>query len=129
MFAPLRLDPMSLIQLAVLGIVALALGLFVVRPVLAGGAAAALPAPGADDDLEMPAFGMANALSGEIDDDTGGGFGGLPMLADGGGFELPGESGGGSEDPVERLRGLIDDRREEAVQILRSWLDTPEEVE
>ena len=60
---------------------------------------------------------------------SGGGFGGLPMLADGGGFELPGESGGGSEDPVERLRGLIDDRREEAVQVLRSWLDTPEEVE
>jgi flagellar M-ring protein FliF len=30
-------------------------------------------------------------------------------------------------DPAQRLRGLVDERREEAVEILRSWLDEPEE--
>ena len=126
LFAAVRLDPMQLIQLAVLAVVALALGLFVVRPVLAGGGAIALPAPAPADD-DMPSFAVAEALTGEVDD--GSGFPGLPALASGGpgGFEIPADMGG--EDPVERLRGLIDERRDEAVQILRSWLDEPESVE
>ncbi|MFD1344036.1 flagellar basal-body MS-ring/collar protein FliF, partial [Litorisediminicola beolgyonensis] len=42
----LALDPMTLLQMAILGAVALGLGLFVVRPVLAGGReTAALPPP------------------------------------------------------------------------------------
>ncbi|SFD69161.1 flagellar basal-body MS-ring/collar protein FliF [Roseivivax sediminis] len=128
LFAGLRLDPMTLIQLGVLALVALVLGLFVVRPVLTGAGVAALPAPGpeADDDDGIPTFAVAEALSGEVDD--GDGFANLPMLSGGGdgSFDMASDT---SEDPVERLRGLIDERRDEAVQILRSWLDTPEEVE
>jgi len=30
------------------------------------------------------------------------------------------------DDPVQRLRGLIDDRREEAIQVLQSWIDDPD---
>ncbi|SLN57947.1 Flagellar M-ring protein [Roseivivax jejudonensis] len=127
LFAGIRLDLMALIQMAVLAVVALALGLFVVRPVLSGAGAAALPAPEADEpDAGLPAFGVADALTGEVDE--GGGFANLPMLASADG-DAGFEPGGAEEDPVERLRGLIEERREETVQILRSWLDTAEEIE
>ncbi|ETX29641.1 flagellar basal-body MS-ring/collar protein FliF [Roseivivax isoporae] len=126
----LALDPMTLIQVAVLALVALVLGLFVVRPVLAGGGGTGVPAlaaPGQDAPLDgaiLPDFGTADALSGRDVD-----FGNLPMLSPGsggGGFDLPGEM---PEDPVERLRALIGERKEEAVEILRTWLDTREGVE
>ena len=121
-----HLDVMSLIQMAVLAVVAIILGLFVLRPLLsrapeAGGAFPALPGaqPGQSslDDL---------VLNGEIDD--GEGFGGLPPMAmadgngDDGGFVMP-SFGMASQDPVERLRNLIGERREETVEILRNWLE------
>ncbi|MHA6347346.1 flagellar basal-body MS-ring/collar protein FliF [Roseivivax sp. CAU 1761] len=134
LFAALALDPMALIQMGVLAAVALALGLFVVRPVLTGAAAApALPAPpAADAPQAAPLIATAPALTGEVD--AGDGFADLPAA----GSEIGGEIGGqglgpgaldAEEDPVERLRGLIDTRKDEAVEILRAWLDTPEEAE
>ena len=33
------------------------------------------------------------------------------------------------EDPVDRLRTLIEARKDETVEILRSWLDEKEEVQ
>ncbi|MBP0483243.1 flagellar basal-body MS-ring/collar protein FliF [Sagittula salina] len=121
------IDTMRLIQMAVLAVVALILGLFVVRPVLAGteaasaeGAMGALPSP--DDPEAGP------ALDGEIE--PLGGFGDLPMMGDG-----PDFSGMGmvdfdnppDEDPVDRLRNLIQERKTETVEILRSWLEEDKE--
>jgi len=123
----IHLDVMSLIQMAVLALVALILGLFVVRPILSKpveGSVAALSGPDTGDS------GGITALDGEIDD---GNFElpDLPVISD-----LPalgenamgdfGMSGGGS-DPVERLRSLISERQEETVEILRNWLEDSEE--
>ena len=72
---------------------------------------------------------MADALNGEIDD----GLVPLPQMAlvsaeeMGGGQDLlPAKTVPGS-DPVERLRKLIEERREETVEILRSWMEDREE--
>jgi flagellar M-ring protein FliF len=122
-----HIDVMSAIQMAVLAVVTLILGLFVVRPLLASpksqnaaeeslslpasaqtsGAEAGLPAP---EDIETP--------SDLPDLDLGGDFGELPDLP---GF--PNMSMGSSDDPVDRLRTMIGDRQEESVQILRTWLE------
>jgi flagellar M-ring protein FliF len=118
-----KIDLMSAVQLAVLALVALVLGLFVVRPVLTGARrAAALPAPEAR--LALP--GMASgsdfgapdgmALTGEIDD--------------GDGFALLGgedEAERATNDPVARLRRLIEERQAESVEILRGWMEPDEE--
>ena len=122
----LAFDAMSLIQLAVLAIVALVLGLFVLRPILSGSAsdsslksAAELAALG----IAKPSLGSENLipLTGEIADDT---------------YVFPSTSGAAVEaitgqpdsprtatEPVERLRQLIAERQDETVEILRGWLD------
>ncbi len=121
------LDPMRLVQLGVLALVALALGLFVVRPVLAGRGAArpapALAGPGvipmggttAGAPVALPApEGVAIAQA-----DT-------PAASPGPG-STPDAIDPPPPDPVERLRLLITERRDESVEILRSWLDETEE--
>lgn len=122
----IALDAMSLIQLAVLGIVALILGLFVVRPILAGRSietqrARALAAPEAGVDASDAASRLPAlpALNGEIDDDVS--FA-APMLSD---FGFGGGATAGSDAPdaVSRLRQLIEERREETVGVLRSWME------
>lgn len=120
------LDMMRLIQMGVLAVVALILGLFVLRPILSRSgetvtaSAGALPAPG------LPAEG--EALEGEIEPD--GGFDNLPVLADGpdfGGMGMVDFDAPAEEDPVERLRNLIEARKTETVEILRSWLEEDKE--
>lgn len=119
-FGPI--DLMSAIQLGVLALVALVLGLFVVRPVLTGpGRAMALPAP--DQPLSLPIMAGAAAeglpgqvLTGEIDD--GNGF----ALLNGDEGVAPDEG-----DPVARLRRLIEERQAESVEILRGWMELDEE--
>ncbi|GGG80073.1 flagellar M-ring protein [Salipiger pallidus] len=124
-----RLDPMLLIQMAVLALVALVLGLFVVRPILTSPGREALAA--GEGALALPPGDRpAGALDGEIDmggDDFtplgelggGEGFGGMGMVD----FDAPVE-----EDPVDRLRALIEERKAETVEILRDWLDEKEEA-
>lgn len=133
----LNFDLMSAIQIAVLALVTLILGLFVVRPVISGAtretatAAPALPpADGADNDdfnpdLALPNFAGGFGADGGLPDlnmgsPMGGGddFGDLPMLGGGG-------SGG---DPAERLRSMIEERQSETVEILRGWLEEKEGV-
>lgn len=119
------IDTMRLIQMAVLAVVALILGLFVLRPILARGgsedslaSAGALPSPGADGPV----------LDGEIEQD--GGFDNLPVLAnapDFGGMGMVDFDAPPEEDPVERLRNLIEARKTETVEILRSWLEEDKE--
>lgn len=118
----LNLDLMSVIQLLVLGAVALILGLFVIRPVFAGRgsvAAAALPSP---------ARQVAGGLQGEIDPDTVSPEQ-MSVVSQDGRRSLPAPAGGPVPDPVSRLRQLIDDRQSETVEILRSWMgDETEKV-
>ncbi|MHA6324456.1 flagellar basal-body MS-ring/collar protein FliF [Roseivivax sp. CAU 1753] len=138
LFAAASLNPMRLIQIAVLALVALILGLFVVRPILSRGASgsAALPPPaamavagpaqktaaqtGTDTAIDTP-------LTGEID--LGDGFHPMGAAGTGGQDRFASLEDLSTEDPVDRLRGLIGERKEETVEILRSWLeDRPEET-
>lgn len=136
----LHLDIMGLVQLAVLAVVSLVLGLFVLRPILSNGAQssstpalapppennaefarpqstaiAPIPIPGAPPSLP--------ALNGEIDD---GNFM-APQMATVSDFDLGDDMPGFSSDPVKRLKQMIEDRQEETVEILRSWMDEEEE--
>ncbi|SFO15089.1 flagellar M-ring protein FliF [Roseovarius lutimaris] len=128
----LVIDAMSLIQALVLAVVALVLGLFVVRPILArpvgqapaqiAAAPSSAPAEGASADL--------TPLTGEIDD---GEFdeAALSLVSDRGrGTAEAGDLAAldrSSEDPVARLRNLIGQRQDETVEILRNWLEGEEE--
>lgn len=123
-FGPI--NAMSLIQLAVLSVVALILGLFVLRPILAaGGSAGAIEQDGAP--LSLPSLSSLSsastdsALTGEIDD----GMFPMPAVAD---FaEQEAAMTGIETDPVARLRRLIEERQSESLEILRSWMETDEE--
>ncbi|HCP82300.1 MAG TPA: flagellar M-ring protein FliF [Octadecabacter sp.] len=109
------LNIMRLVQTGVLALVALILGLFVVRPILTSnrttpnlldnsGAGVSSPALGSDptviDGTASPVQSLAPS----------------PSIA---GSSAP------ADDPVDLLRGLIEDRRDEAVQVLQSWIDEP----
>lgn len=128
--AGLALDLMSIIQAIVLGVVALILGLFVVRPILMR------PQP------ERPALlsseppeaattkETARVLTGEIDDGVRNPAD-MSLVA---GPEAPQEDETeipaltrSAEDPAERLRNLIGERQQETVEILRNWLEGEEE--
>ncbi len=114
----------TLIQMAVLGVVALILGLFVLRPIFRN--------PPAPDVLALPPrdgpaptraeAAPVTALDGEIDDGEGG-FITLTPRPDEQAAAKPLAQKEPPADPVERLRGLIGERQEETVEILRGWLD------
>ncbi|MBD3665521.1 flagellar basal-body MS-ring/collar protein FliF [Sulfitobacter aestuariivivens] len=133
LLAGMTFDVMSVIQTAVLALVALILGLFVVRPLLSRPAAPVLDetkplalASAPENDPEVQ-----SALSGEVSD----GETTLPEFEVDPTFQpramdLPDISMLGdpvSDDPVERLRSMIAERQDETVEILRSWLEDTEE--
>ncbi|MFQ6550790.1 flagellar basal-body MS-ring/collar protein FliF [Aestuariibius insulae] len=110
---PLNLDVMQLIQIGILALVALILGLFVVRPVLSNASMPAeLPAP--TPPRRSPASATP-ALEGEIDT-SGASLGDMPVVSG-----KPKEV----EDPVDRLRSLIGERQDDTVEVLRNWIDAP----
>lgn len=123
----LPIDPMQLAQLGVLAIVALALGFGVVRPVLsnASGKTAALSAPDGIQPIETPSL-PSDALSGEIAELA---FNG-PQMNTVGDFDMDFGDGpsdlpalpGAAPDPVSRLKGLIEERQEETMEVLRGWM-------
>jgi len=101
----------NLIQTVVLGVVALALGLFVVRPLLTQ--PPALPAPEglmrdaqtidlAPEDIAAADAAVAQISASEVDADA---------------------------NKVKNLRDLVSDRRDEAELVLRRWIDAPETAE
>lgn len=120
------LDVMSLIQLGVLALVALVLGLFVIRPILASGGPRVQQLAAPYEPLALPGAAAAGdgmaamALDGEIDD-----FAIMPATAD---FaEQEAAMNGEEADPVARLRRLIEERQSESIEILRSWMEHDEE--
>lgn len=160
-----QVDIQKLIQFSILGIVVLALGLFVVRPAFkssSNGTAGSLALSGPDTPAQIakspaaratsPAqIAKANgqpglpdlpdlpALSGTVEErdapfampamgtvsdfdlgDMGNGHNDLPDLP---AFSMGSSGDDPEEDPVERLRQLIEDRREETVEILRGWME------
>ena len=157
-----QLDIQNLIQVTLLGLVALLLGLFVVRPAFKSdatatasaalpvsegattppsGSARALPsmAPPVAPAPSLPDLPDLPALSGTIEEDNAP-FA-MPQMGTVSDFDMANLSGQGGdlpdlpafnmasgdnnedEDPVDRLRKLIEDRREETVEILRGWME------
>ncbi|WP_299047972.1 flagellar basal-body MS-ring/collar protein FliF [uncultured Tateyamaria sp.] len=122
-----HIDVMSAIQMAILAVVTLVLGLFVVRPVLSRApsqieglqalppasdeTAPALVASASDVGADFPDIDMSSAQDMLPD---------LPAMG-------TGSPGASIEqlpaDPVDRLRSMIGERQEETVEILRSWLE------
>lgn len=115
----LSLDLMTLIKLAVAAFVALIMGLFVLRPILSSA-----PAPAIASAATALPLSPNGALEGEIDENP------TALSA------LPAPDGLRSqqlqqsqiqEDAVDRLRSMINERRDETVEVLRSWLEDEEE--
>lgn len=113
LFGPV--DTMRLIQLAILALVVIVLALFVIRPLFARREEPAAPAlEGPEGDL--PA-NRAPALTGEIDPAAG------PR-------ELATSlaSRNEADGAVRRLRQLIDERQDESLKVLRSWMEDEEKA-
>jgi len=113
------LDLMGLLRPALLALVAVVLGVFVVRPILRPGraAVAALPSPDAFPEAFPEAFRAARP-------------GAAPALTYAGGPE-PERAVAAVEvvDPVTRLRRLIEARQDESAQVLQSWIEDAAERE
>lgn len=114
------LDLLTLIQTAVLALVALVLGLFVIRPILTSASSrAALAAPMPTLALPVAAGFSGPALDGEVET----------------GFDMADYATGSRDSPAEladetpaaRLRRLIEQRQAESVEILRGWMEQDEE--
>lgn len=107
-------DLMRIIQTGVLALVALILGLFVVRPILTANRQA------------IPLLDDSSGTSGAVINGPGGNvIDGVASAASTRGSLETDAATPSSDDPVDRLRGLIEDRREEAIQVLQSWIDEP----
>lgn len=120
LLAQMTANSAALVPLLVLGLVLLVLGLFVVRPILSGKSRALPPA------AAPLALGSAvtddSGLTGEIED--GPAF--LPRMATISEETAALAPSDPSADPVDRLRAMIEERREETVEILRHWLEDEE---
>lgn len=118
----LQLDLMKLIQTGVLALVALVLGLFVVRPLLLGRVKTPEPVG-----LPAPSPGAQSMPVEQMPDFSSPGF---PAIAayDAQDIHPPVPDGATAmdRDPVERLKRLIEARRNESVEILRDWMENTE---
>lgn len=120
----LNLDFMSLVQFVVLAFVAIILALFVLRPLVNAPSRVAETPPAALPDLlsaDEPTISTPDALTGEIQTSD---FTPLAQLGTGNvdASGLPDFSATGDA-PADRLRSMIGERKEETVEILRSWLE------
>jgi flagellar M-ring protein FliF len=124
LLARLSFDAMGMAQLAVLAVVSLVLGLFVVRPILLRAPAQTTAALAPPDPSLAPADASSPgelpslpALDGEID-------GGFAPLG-----ELPSfDSINANTDPAARLRELIEEKQDETVEVLSQWMGDPQEA-
>jgi len=97
---------LGLVQSIVLGTVALLLGIFVVRPLLTR--APALPAP---DESEMAVLGAAETAAEAIE------------------TTAPAALPTPEHTRIRKLRDLMSERRDESADILRRWIEAPEQPE
>ncbi|MBV1903763.1 MAG: flagellar M-ring protein FliF [Marinosulfonomonas sp.] len=149
LFQKLNLDVMQLIQAIVLAVVSIVLGLFVIRPIVVRSTPSALPGPAfsAASAAAIPTSQISGstvvnsggqapvqALTGEIDHSK---FS-LPTQLSApnrappanGGLQLGTTSNAPAEvpvNPVDRLRQMIEDRQDESVELLKSWIEDGEE--
>ncbi len=129
-FESLDLDLMSLIQVAVLALVSLILGLFVVRPILSQKqvntvsapqlAASSPPAFDEPGSLPNPELTTLPALDGEV-----GGIDDFAPLGDLPSFDSIQSN---TSDPAGRLRELIEQKQDETVEVLSQWMNDPQEA-
>lgn len=121
-----QLDIMKIAQLGVTAAVVLIMGLFVLRPILLG--AMAKPAPAPAGEFALPP--ASRALTGEIDPpdgpDASSSFAGDAAAGATASNLVQIPQSDPAQDPVERLKALIDERQDETVEILRGWIETPE---
>ena len=133
----LGLDVMRLTQIAVLAVVSLVLGLFVLRPILIAGPKNLPETKTFLDEsgpVSLPPVGETisdgntqGALTGEIEEgpvrviDLQ-----QPMGSPNSEIALP-QTASATTDPVNRLRQMIEDRQDETVEILRTWIEDGEE--
>lgn len=118
----LGIDVMGLIKMGALAAVVLFLSLFVLRPLLSA-------RPGAVGREQLLAdqseISVGPVLSGEIDTPD------VPVAAiTQTGAPVDGaetSDGAPEDDPVERMRQLISERQDETLEVLRSWMEEPEE--
>nr|WP_281494113.1 flagellar basal-body MS-ring/collar protein FliF [Jannaschia sp. S6380] len=114
------------LSLAGLGIACL---VFLVRPLLSKGLVASLPSPemaigsaGSELDTKPRELPQPEPAAAAIPAN-------LPASTDRGDLPGLGDAGDGgqadADDPVDRLRQLIADRREETIEVLRGWMDEP----
>jgi flagellar M-ring protein FliF len=118
-----QIDIMTVIQTAALAIVALVLGLFVIRPLVSSASRPALTAPNSPLALPPAMLPGAVALTGEVQD--GFDYGAFADVRSDVTRDVAGETT--EEDPATRLRRLIEKRQTESIEILRGWMEHEEE--
>jgi flagellar M-ring protein FliF len=110
------LNIMQLVQTGVLALVALILGLFVVRPILTSNRTPPALLDNSGAGVSSSALGSdLNVIDGTVSP--------LESLVP---SPTDANSAQSTDDPVDRLRDLIEDRRDEAIQVLQSWIDEPD---
>ncbi len=107
-FAPGTLDVMTLLKWAFLLVSLIVISLFVLRPILQATRAKDQPDE-ADEPMDLFTPQLFNAET------SFPGFDAVSATAD-------------SDDPVARLRNLIEERGEDSVQVLRHWMDDRKEA-
>ncbi len=114
---------MQLVQMGVLGLVALILGLFVVRPVLmANRQAGAATALENEEDAALSAIDVTPQSAAMDDLDIDGGEMASGEMDFSGGMGLEGPASGGSN-ALELLRDAVDSRGDESADVIRGWLE------
>ncbi len=124
------LDLMTLLQMAILAIVGIVIALMVVRPILKAPKDVSLPALGPASLDTSSGVASDSVLSGEIDfgtePETVKTVNGGTSLTTSTSNEILGDPA--MDNPVQRLREMIETRQEETVEILRQWLEHKERV-
>lgn len=125
-------NPMALIKPGLTALVVLALGMFVLRPVLLSGREPNMidqPALIGQVTEGQPQSDQALDIQDTVASQT-------PLLANTPGVLPPPITNGATdgsvaqfdEDPVARLKSLIEERQDETVEVLRTWIENPEET-
>ena len=101
-------DTMRLIQTVVLGVVALALGMFVIRPILTQQPAALAPPESTVSDMQLLDRSVANEANAALANN------------DRNALQAP------DQNKIESLRNVIKERSDESADVLRRWIESPE---